>query len=375
VTGASVALAAVSLIAVGITAHGVVTTQVPALQAKLERALRARDREVFKQTLEVALRAHPYEPIFTLIAGAEAIDRDDPHALRWLTRTMNLAPRWYSPHELAARWLFTHGRARQATLELREIAKLDEGTAVTALCRLPVAARRAETIAFVARGSRRGLVMADRVAGCLEVYGAESARLDEMLLAVRPPLQGPRERRVRRLLARHDVEAGLDGARQLVRESPQSYAARMLLADGLVRAGQGVEALAEIQRAEQSGGLDRPALSLRARALAQTGDFEAMRLALEEMRGLSAGDTRQIMEVEMLLGSIEESGRNSGQALRAYEQALRIEPTAAALRGVIRCAGRLAAEDRVVSAKRSLCELEPAAQECTAAPTAAPIRP
>ncbi len=292
-----------------------------------------------------------------MLAAAESVQRDAPDAVRWITRAMQLAPRWPAPHELAARWLFAHGRHDQAVLELREIARLDEGSAVTVLCRLPVAQRRADTILFVARASRRGLAMAERVAGCLDARGNELSRLDESLLGVRPRLRGPQFRDARRAIERGGEANGVARARALVAALPDDPDAEVLLAEALVRARKGADALAVLQRAEQRGSLPRAALPWKARALAMEGDFDAMRLVFEEMRGLSGGEGRLIAEVDLQLGTLEESARHHGQALRAYEQASRIAPNAAALRGIIRCAERLALPDRVRSARQELCEL------------------
>lgn len=366
VSRSAAALAATTFITLALTAQGVMGAQVDVLQARLGRARAAHERGTFARVLAAATRAHPHEPVFALLAGAEAVDRDDPKALRWLTRSMRLAPRWYSPHELAARWLFTHGRSGQATLELREIAKLDEGSAVTVLCRLPVELRTASTIATVARGSQRGLVMADRVAGCLDAGSAESARLDELLLVVRPPLRAPRLRQVHRLLTQGDTETALAAARRIVADYPREYDARLLLADALLRSGHPAEAVEELGRAGREGGLDWYGVALQARAFTQIGDLEAMRLAIDELRGLAAGDAGRVVEVELLHGALEEGAHNDGQALRAFEQAVRLRETAAGLRGVVRCAQRLGAPDRVASATRALCELEPTAAECAA---------
>ena len=160
------------------------------------------------------------------------------------------------------------------------------------------------------------------------------------------------------------VAAALTAARRLVADDPRDYEARILLAEALLTDGHPPDALAEINRAAQYGGLGWTGVALQARTLAQLGDFDAMRLSIEELRGLAAGNVGRVVEVEMLLGTLEETASHDGQALHAFEQALRLVPNAAALRGAMRCAQRLGVPDRVESAKRALCELEPAAPEC-----------
>ncbi len=51
---------------------------------------------------------------------------------------MRLAPRWYSPHLVAAEWLINGGHRDQAWLEAREAERAQVGHAGAAACRLLV---------------------------------------------------------------------------------------------------------------------------------------------------------------------------------------------------------------------------------------------
>jgi hypothetical protein len=62
--------------------------------------------------------------------------------------------------------------------------------------------------------------------------------------------------------------------------------------------------------------------------------------------------------------ALEESAQHHGKALRAYEQAARLHPSAEALRGVMRAAERLSFTDRVRTARSALCELVPSEPGC-----------
>jgi tetratricopeptide (TPR) repeat protein len=153
-------------------------------------------------------------------------------------------------------------------------------------------------------------------------------------------------------------------AERVVAALPGDPEAEVLLGEALTRAGQGSAALAALRRAERAGVLSQAGLLWKARALALGGQFDELRLVFEELRGLSGGDARAIAGLELQLAALEESGHHHGKALRAYEQAARLHPSAEALRGVIRAAERLSFTDRVRTARRALCDLIPNEPGC-----------
>jgi len=362
--GVGAVLAVLTVFGVALSAPAILRSQTSAARAELEQLLRNRDRDAFRQSLREATRPHPSEPAFAVLAAAEAVDRDGSDAVRWLTRAMQLAPRWYSPHELAARWLFARGHRAQAVLELREVARLDEATAVRVLCRLPAEMRTADTMLTVARGSRRGVAMAERFVECLDARSNEARRIDEVLLGVRPLMRGPQLRSVRRAIEQGRPEDGVARAERAVTALPGDPEAEVLLGEALTRARQGSAALAALRRAKRAGVLSQAGLLWKARALALEGQFDEMRVVFEELRGLSGGDARAIAGLELQLAALEESAQHHGKALRAYEQAARLHPSAEALRGVMRAAERLSFTDRVRTARSALCELVPSEPGC-----------
>src|SRR5262249_25228215 len=115
------ALAGIVAVALG---PATVALESASLRSAVVEAARDRGWEDVVREARTGVEAHPSEPVFPLMLGYALVAEDDPNALRWLNRAMALAPGWWEPHQLTARWLVRHGAVEQAWLEVREARRL-----------------------------------------------------------------------------------------------------------------------------------------------------------------------------------------------------------------------------------------------------------
>ncbi len=352
----AVAAGLVLTLALGPTVPGV---SVRTLEDELVRTLRAEDRAGFRETLEDAVRLHPSEPSFALLAGVEASAHGDPAAPRWLNRAMALAPGWPSPRVEAARWLFAQGRRDQALLELREAGARDPGSVRSVLCDMLGDEPSAELAARAAPEGENRVAVLRIAAACARRHPEVAAAIDALILDADPTDLEAEARNVRRQLARGEHAEAARAARALLARHPADSRAQVLGAETLVASGDPAEALASLERAE-SGTDDLAAvLRGRARAEAAAGDVEAMRETVERLRGRAAGSARDIAAAWWLLGGLEHQLGNRGAALHAFAEAHRIQPQNARLARIAALARELGDLRRAFAAYAELCAAEP----------------
>lgn len=201
------------LVAVAALAPFLDCWSVPSLETRLRAANAHVDRTEFRATLALALKLHPSEPTFPLLAAAGAIARRSDDAPAWLNRAMALAPRWAASHLLAATWLRSRGRAGQAWLELREAARLAPETTASAVCAL-----RGEERALAGFEASVPALAGERVpylralAVCLTLTSPEALRVDAMLTALGADTALTRRRAATRSLRAGDAAEGNSGA-------------------------------------------------------------------------------------------------------------------------------------------------------------------
>lgn len=109
---------------------------VSAQASELRKTMASSDRAKFRAQAYDALELHPSEPVLSLLVASEALAHRDPKTLAWLNRSMQLAPQWARPHQLAFRWLWQRGQGRQALLELKQAAAIDLDMVMDDVCRL-----------------------------------------------------------------------------------------------------------------------------------------------------------------------------------------------------------------------------------------------
>lgn len=321
---------------------------------QLTRAMEAGDEAGFQQTLERALKQHPTEPVFPLLAGAHAVRRNDPRALQWLSVTMIEAPGWGSPHVLAAEWLNRLGRLDQALLEVREAENRTGGAGRDLVCEILVAH---QDIAHLERAAPIDAAVRfyDRAAACVGLQEELREAIDARILSIDSTHVSAVARQAKRFKQRGDTDrasALLDAALTAHPDSSRLWAA---LAATHIAAEQPEIALADLDRAVESGIESKELLVTRARVFAALDDRESMIATLTRLRGLARGDGGKLAAVQLLEGDLEASLGNVESALEAYRAADQADRDSPALHKAAALAARTGRQRQAYQAYRELC--------------------
>lgn len=364
--GALITLAASALL--GRSVH---EQRVEIARAMLERAMADGDREEFAAVVRRAAVAHPREPVFPLLAGAEAARHGERASLGFLSRAMLLAPAWPSPHLVAARFLATHGHYDQALVEVREALERSPAVSLDVACRILQLRPGEETVRRLApRNDRRRAALAG-LAGCVPPDASGAGAVDEAILALEPTLEEPRGRLADRAVRRGDIAEARRWSESGSAESPVLLLVRARVE---LAAGDAEAALDSARDAERVATDPWDAVAVRARALARLGRWDEARDTIGELRGLSGARPERLAATDLLLGELERDGGHPGRALAAFEDAWRSFESLDALVQVARIATDLGDPERARAARRTLCERERTAYCDPPAPTA-PSRP
>jgi hypothetical protein len=231
-------LAAIGGVAFIVLAPSMASNEVAAQVASLRQALAQRDRAAFRDTLGDAVRLHPSEPMFALLAAAESIEHKDRAAPRWLNRAMHLAPGWPEPHMLTVSWLWSLGRRAQALVELRQAASLEARSTLTLLCPVVKAVGADIVQAAPPPGSGARSEFLELSATCLPVEDAAVERIDAAMTADDPKDPRPLHREARRLHTRREHEAAVSAIEAVRRQAPDYMPAVQDHVYLLLRAGK-----------------------------------------------------------------------------------------------------------------------------------------
>ena len=328
---------------------------VAALETRLRASQPRVDRTEFRAALAVALKMHPSEPTFPLLAAADALRRQSRDAPAWLNRAMVLAPRWVASHLLAAAWLQSRGRSGQAWLEYREAARLAPERTASAVCDLRGA--NGGLTGFEASIPRRA---AERtpylraLAGCLPLTSPEALRVDALLTTLRVDTDLTRRRAAIRSLGSGDAAAAAEILESIPR-AQRAEADSALLVDALGRLSRYGAAIREIDlalpRAEDKRGL----LAQKARMQAALGDEVGTRATIDALRDEGGADPIALAAAQQLLGDLELQFGHPGLAIAAYELAFTYSGNEALLASVATAAERLGDRPRAVNAWERLC--------------------
>lgn len=321
-----------------------------ALQERLIQL--AGDERAFRATLLEAVRLHPAEPVFPLLAGAQAVRSDDERAISWLNRAMVLAPGWASPHVESARFLAQRGRVTQAFLELREADERQPGSGAGLACTL--LERRPASVTELLRIAGEGNDAAARleqVARCLPLDHDAAVAIDARLIE-----HGSSSAHVRE--ARRRVESGdPQGALAIlepVRSEPD-LDVQLAHANALLALEDHARALRVLEQAESLTERPDRVLALRARAEAAAGDAEAMRATMERVRSRARGRARPLAAAWITQARLEQHLGNDGAALAAFQRAHSLDPDSQGLAGVAQLAERTGDLGRALRAYGELC--------------------
>lgn len=327
----------------------------------------------FRAELARAVRTHPHEPAFYLLAGAEAARREDAQSLAWLNRSMELAPGWQAPHAVAARVLLRSGRISQALVEIRACAER-RGLGWQLACQVLKA--RPDALDALVRSARKdatGTALLDQVAACLPLSSEVRIELDRRLTRRRVPSAFLRAAAWR--LAQDDAAGALaELARMAARPRRPAAEARatILKARALLALGRAQDALHELGRVERRGpawteSAVEEGLEMRARAAAAADERAILQQTLAHLRGRARGRAARIAAAWVLEGDLEAAGAHTAAALKAYERAHRLDPTSGGLARIADLSERTGNLVRSHRAFTRLCRTHgPTSPYCTA---------
>jgi tetratricopeptide (TPR) repeat protein len=329
------------------------------LRATLEQRYQEGDREGFRTTLDLALRAHPAEPVFPLLAATESLHYDDPTTARWLNRAMQLAPHWSSPHALAARWLERRGRLGQAAIELREAASRDPLQTHAAACRFLVRHPDPGLARAVVPRDEAAPVFLERLARCNGLSQELQASIDEQLTRRDPSTIAPIVRAARRDREAGRLDAALANVARALERDPVHAEALVLRATILESRGEGDRAIAELAQAAGRSPEPEPLIRMRAEILARARRSEEMRRALDELRALAGSRPSELAEFEAYVARLESQCGNNGRAMGAYEDAYELDPKPEYLVQIARIAEQIGDLGTALSAYTRLRAIDP----------------
>lgn len=321
---------------------------------RLTRAMQHGDHKVFEQTLKKALQEHPAEPVFPLLAGAQAIRRKDPKALRWLSIAMTEAPGWGSPHILVAEWLHRLGRRDQALLEIREAERRTPGAALALLCEILREHGDIRVLERAAPGTADPAFY-DRAMRCHGLDETFREVIDERILSFESTHLLATSRKAKRLTMHGEPSQAIKLLEGTIEAHPGSARLWDRLAATHLAAGSPAKALTVLDQAAEQGVDSDDLLITKIRVFAALGDRERMLAALARLRGLAQGDPSKLAASYLLEGDLEASAENIERALQAYHAADRADPRSAALDKAAALAARKGLRTRAYQAYQELC--------------------
>lgn len=282
----------------------------------------------FNTALRHALLLYPAEPTFTLLAGHAALKHHKPNAIRWLNRTMQLAPNWPEPHALAAHWLYRAHYTDQALLEIRQTATREPAAAFPLACNIAQTSQNPEHMLRAApRRPPNRIVFLDRVAPCFKPEF--QAVIDNTILKEDPNHVPSMVRKAAYLLQGNTQQAyaAVKLLENAINQSPSEPFAHMTLAQAWLALDKPDKALIATRDAEIFVQDLDAILRVRVKAQAAMGDSEAMRETLRQLRGRQSDNAEALAETWFFTGEMEQQLHNHGHALRAYERAYQYIPT------------------------------------------------
>jgi tetratricopeptide (TPR) repeat protein len=314
------------------------------------------------------VRLHPREPTLAVLAAAEALAHEDPRAVRWINRGMQLAPGWTAPHLQAFQWLWRIGQRSQALLELRAAAEINSEAAREYVC---LAARAGNELALgVATPRKHGDQRAEfleMAVGCLPLMSQAARGFDAILRKEFPERPEAHERNAIRLA--HDGQlqtalSELDALQHKHEARAQTKALRVRL---LYESSRYAEAAREAMAlASTLDGPDAAQLwTWRARALAELGDDAGWTGAVAALRRAVSDDIDRLADTYALEGELYLKRRQTGSALRAYASAYRIKADSGYLATLAGLSLELGDRAGALRALMQLCELEPDKNYCS----------
>ncbi len=351
--------AALAMFAVGFIGPRLPNAAVNFLNEDLTAKMQSGDRASFRSTLERAVRLHPSEPSFALLAGAEAARHSDPASLRWLSRAMRLAPGWASPHIEAARVLVMSGFRDQALLELQQAATYDSSSPVALACWILQTYPRVEYALRSAPTNENRILYLDNVASCLPAAHPAAQPIEAEITRLDASYPGPQLRRARAAISAGSHQEAIAALRPIVTHAPSNVDAVLLLGEALIGVHQPADAIRTLRAGERYARNPTDLVRMRARAEAARGNAEQMRASIDELRGLAGGSSHLLAAAMLLQANLESTLGNDGRAVAAYDEAYRFEADPQTLVALAAVAERLGNRSQALRTYIRLCELVP----------------
>ena len=261
-----------------------------------------------------------------LLGAAYHLRARKPGVGKWISRSMALAPRWASPHTMAAKALWDVGRDRQALLEIREAAKLDPYRAANTLCAQVLQDEEVSRILRATPPSRvRKVAFLDSVHHCVRHNAKLAQAVDKTLLELDPPHRKAVIREAGRLAKAGKGHAALETLAKVSPEMPGRHVAPRVAALALITEGEHQQAIdlltVELQRSDV-----KHAELLRVLALAHTRaqNADAMREVITRLKGYSGVEGDSLSRAMQLLAQFELELENPAKALAALDEAYKI---------------------------------------------------
>lgn len=321
-----------------------------AFAAGAESPAHATDRlllgpEALSFDVSQASRRHPLEPGVAMAAARQRMEGGHDDAIRWINRSMQLAPTWPGPHELAASWLARRGAYGQALLEVREAESTGRGRAYLQACEWVTSGR----------------IEPQRLVRALPDDSEQERRMfDSLLRCLREPSH-------LEVLDEIAAERGIESLGVVIRRSAAlapaervAYLAplgdeepiQVARAEALLELGRPADSLRSLREPEEASWR---ALALRAKAAAQVEDpqhLNAVFQALDGRFGQSSDGFVRVARVKMQ--AFEAAGRTD-EALETLLGAGRAQPDSRLDRMIVRAAHRYSQPHRANQARRALC--------------------
>jgi len=296
------------------------------IAASLNERIDAKNRGPFRALLDRAVRLHPSEPVFAVLAAHEALVQGDRRAPRWINRAMLLAPGWAAPHVQAFQWLWRSGRRPQALLEMRAAAEISPTVVRAYVC--DVAAAGSQPVLKAApRVRAERIEFLELAARCVAPESAVSKAIDAVLRRDAPRSAAVRERDALRLSIDGKLDEALAELDAALRLDPLRERARVLRVQMLLQHQRHAEAArVAIELARSMPPQTAAQLwALRARALSALHDQNGWKSALDAVRRLVSDDIDRLADTYALEADLYRQNGQLASAMRSYKQAYGIK--------------------------------------------------
>lgn len=305
--------------------------------------------------LDAALQNHPLEPSVVVLAAWQAVRSQRPDAAGWLNRAMTLAPRWPSPHVLAARWLWSVNASRQAALEIREAERLSPGAGVEVACEWGKRVPDAPLTSAAPTDAAAGAFFLDALGQCLGFQHPASPAVDQAAEELDPTLAGPPIRRASRADGAAERVTILEAALARQEGVEERVPTLVALARALHQDRRLERARAALERVPaERRGVDW--LETQALVAMSAGDDHTASAAFQRLRGLARGSSGRLASIAILEGKAELARGNPGRALARFRDANRLAPNVATARLMARASEQAGQWTAALDAWQRACE-------------------